>query len=289
MPPGWLCIRTTGCVWLPPAELRREDPVDPELVAGAVGLPVLGVDRPVPDAHAAVVGQRHRGAVVGAVRRAEVARPSADEALLLGDRAVHLGGLGSRGQPRHVGMRPGVVAEQEALRGDGRTVDGPGVSLTPMSKNVAATPLSRRIDRIASVLAPGPSSKVSATVFPAPGAKCWTPGRGGRAADRRLGEDLRRGDGRGVDGQHLRRGPRSFGQRRAGGGWLGAACAVGVASASAITTATTTWRRPGRRRGRRAFICSPPVRWCGADGGLAASRRQDTSVHASDLPPERDR
>jgi hypothetical protein len=51
-----------------------------------------------------------------------------------------------------------------------RTVAGRTLSLTPTLKNVAITPWSRRIRRMASVLAPGPSSKVRATVRPLPGA-----------------------------------------------------------------------------------------------------------------------
>src|SRR3954454_22291876 len=63
------------------------------------------------------------------------------------------------------------------------TVEGRELSLMPMSKKVAGTRLAVRICRIASVLAPGPSSKVSATVLPAPGALRWTPrGAGGHAA-----------------------------------------------------------------------------------------------------------
>jgi hypothetical protein len=39
-----------------------------------------------------------------------------------------------------------------------------------MLKNVAVTPAELKIERILEVLAPGPSSNVSATVLPLPGA-----------------------------------------------------------------------------------------------------------------------
>jgi hypothetical protein len=56
-----------------------------------------------------------------------------------------------------------------------RTSVGRTEALTPMVRNVAGTPYRCRIDRIAGVLTPGPSSKVRATVFPLPGALCRTP------------------------------------------------------------------------------------------------------------------
>src|SRR6476661_390178 len=55
------------------------------------------------------------------------------------------------------------------------TVEGLTAWFTPMLKNVAATPASSRIAMTASVLAPGPSSNVRATVLPLPGAKWLTP------------------------------------------------------------------------------------------------------------------
>jgi hypothetical protein len=56
-----------------------------------------------------------------------------------------------------------------------RTYAGRTEALTPMLKNVAGIPYRCRIDRIAGVVTPGPSSKVSATVLPAPGAVRCTP------------------------------------------------------------------------------------------------------------------
>jgi hypothetical protein len=44
-----------------------------------------------------------------------------------------------------------------------------------MLKNVAGIPACWRMDRIAIVDTPGPSSKVSATVLPEPGAEVCTP------------------------------------------------------------------------------------------------------------------
>ena len=53
-----------------------------------------------------------------------------------------------------------------------------------MLKNVAGTPYLARIDRMLAVLAPGPSSKVRATVFPLPGADLWAPyGAAGQLVD----------------------------------------------------------------------------------------------------------
>ena len=45
----------------------------------------------------------------------------------------------------------------------------------PMLKNVAGTPYRARIDKMLAVLAPGPSSKVRATVLPLPGAALRAP------------------------------------------------------------------------------------------------------------------
>ena len=45
----------------------------------------------------------------------------------------------------------------------------------PMLKNVAGTPYDARIGKMLGVLAPGPSSKVSATVLPPPGAALLAP------------------------------------------------------------------------------------------------------------------
>src|SRR6516162_10439971 len=45
----------------------------------------------------------------------------------------------------------------------------------PRLKNVAGTPYRARIDTMLAVLAPGPSSKVRATVLPLPGAALFAP------------------------------------------------------------------------------------------------------------------
>src|SRR5512146_1252898 len=54
----------------------------------------------------------------------------------------------------------------------------------PRLKNVAGTPYLARIDKMLAVLAPGPSSKVSATVLPLPGADLCAPyGAAGQLVD----------------------------------------------------------------------------------------------------------
>ena len=52
-----------------------------------------------------------------------------------------------------------------------RVTCGAAVSWAPVSKNVPVTPLDRMISAMASMLGPGPSSKVRATVLPVPGAE----------------------------------------------------------------------------------------------------------------------
>jgi hypothetical protein len=62
-----------------------------------------------------------------------------------------------------------------------------------MLKKVAVTPAELKIERIREVLAPGPSSNVSATVLPLPGAYEFTPyGAAGQPVDTR-GETTRGG------------------------------------------------------------------------------------------------
>ena len=54
----------------------------------------------------------------------------------------------------------------------------------PRLKNVAGTPYRARIDKMPAVLAPGPSSKVRATVLPLPGAVLRAPyGAAGQLVD----------------------------------------------------------------------------------------------------------
>jgi hypothetical protein len=54
----------------------------------------------------------------------------------------------------------------------------------PRLKNVAGTPYRARIDKMLAVLAPGPSSKVRATVLPPPGAALCVPyGAAGQLVD----------------------------------------------------------------------------------------------------------
>src|SRR5215472_7097791 len=55
------------------------------------------------------------------------------------------------------------------------TSAGRAAWLAPMLKNVAGTPYCWRIERIALVVLPGPSSNVRATVLPDPGADELTP------------------------------------------------------------------------------------------------------------------
>src|SRR3954462_7576083 len=117
------------------------------------------------------------------------------------------------------------------------TVDGRAFSLMPMSKKVAGTRLAVRIWRIAPVLAPGPSSKVSATVLPAPGALRWTPkGAGGHAATAAARACGGGGPAAGPpastsDGGH---GPSGNGWGGGGcGGGTGAACAIGTVAVQA--------------------------------------------------------
>ena len=63
--------------------------------------------------------------------------------------------------------------ERDQVRGalaSARTSDGRAAMLTPMLKNVAGTLYRASTAKMAAVLAPGPSSNVSATVFPLPDA-----------------------------------------------------------------------------------------------------------------------
>jgi hypothetical protein len=64
-------------------------------------------------------------------------------------------------------MRPRCASE--------RTSEAWAAAFWPMLKNVAVIPAELRIDSILAVLLPGPSSKVSATVLPPPGAAEYTP------------------------------------------------------------------------------------------------------------------
>ena len=65
-----------------------------------------------------------------------------------------------------------------------RTRLGRAAMFWPMLKNVAGMPYRARIDKMLAVLAPGPSSKVSATVLPLPGAALLAPyGAAGQLVD----------------------------------------------------------------------------------------------------------
>ena len=93
---------------------QRDDPVHPVGRGRAVGLPVLGVHRPYPEFHPALLRQAERARVVCAARRPERAWRGSDQGPLLGDGPVHLRGLRGGGQGGHVRVVPGVVAEQVA-------------------------------------------------------------------------------------------------------------------------------------------------------------------------------
>src|SRR5579864_836279 len=65
-----------------------------------------------------------------------------------------------------------------------RTCDGRAALFSPRLKNVAVTCAELKIERICAELLPGPSSKVSATVLPPPGAAEYTPnGAGGQPVE----------------------------------------------------------------------------------------------------------
>jgi len=130
----------------------------------------------------------------------------------------------------------------------------------PMLKNVAGTPYSARIDKMLAVLAPGPSSKVSATVLPLPGAALCAP----YGAAGQLAHTCREVTCGGVATWPLgisAGGP--AGPSLPGGGWVAAAAGSTVnapvtpraiaAAKSRIEEADTGASRPapaGRRHGR---------------------------------------
>ncbi len=137
-----------------------------------------------------------------------------------------------------------------------RTVAGRTFSLIPMSKKVARTCFSARIRRIASVLRPGPSSNVSATVRPVPGAVHRTPsGAGGQPTAR-------------VDpvagGATVAGSAASTSDRGGCPGGAGAAWAAGPVVASVRTAVRTSSTRPDRWARRLVFICAAPS--VGVDG-----------------------
>src|SRR5687768_4451195 len=102
-----------------------------------------------------------------------------------------------------------------------------------MLKNVAATPAFFKICMTASVLVPGPSSKVRATVLPLPSAKWLTPypaaGQGAAAWTETLGTGTRTVAGSAARTSDGGQGP-AGNERDDGWGPLGAsgvACAAG--------------------------------------------------------------
>ena len=156
-----------------------------------------------------------------------------------------------------------------------RTVAGQAFSLMPMSKKVARTCFSARTRSIATVLRPGPSSKVSATVRPVPGAvRCTPSGAGGQPTARvetvSGGATVAGSAASTSDGGH---GP---GSASVGGGCggTGAAWAAGPVITSARTDAMTSSARPLRRACRLVRIPRHPS--VGVDAGELPSRARHT-------------
>src|SRR5512142_386734 len=116
-----------------------------------------------------------------------------------------------------------------------RTRLGWAAMFWPMLKKVAGTPYLRRIDRMLAVLAPGPSSKVRATVLPLAGAALRAPyGTAGPLVE--ICGELTCG---GVATWPLGiRAGGPAGPSLPGGGWV--AAAAGVAKAPIVPRASAT-------------------------------------------------
>src|SRR5579875_1548111 len=130
------------------------------------------------------------------------------------------------------------------------TRDGRAAMSWPMLKNVAGTPYRARIDKMLAVLAPGPSSKVRATVLPLPGATLLGPyGAAGQLVDT-CGEMACGGVATWPSGISAG-GP--AGPSLPGGGWV--AAAAGAAKAAIAPTAVAA--ASSRHREADTVISNP--------------------------------
>src|SRR5215207_1993279 len=169
-PAGGLCRSTTGCCWLPPAMARETirstqyDDVDVPAFQSSVSTDQFHTAMRRCWARLSVVelyspygGRNRHGAMptrafCSAVARSiSLAWPDALSVGICGWSHVWL--------PRTC---PLTASERTSV---GRTAE-----FKPRLKNVAGTPFCCRMDRIAAVVTPGPSSNVRATVLPTPGA-----------------------------------------------------------------------------------------------------------------------
>src|SRR5215217_785361 len=175
-PPGWLCMRITGWVWLPPARaratMRSTHTWDDEPLAcqSRVSTDQFHTCIPRDEATFSVValyapygGRKKHGEAPTRDRCCAVARSIA-AACPVADRPVMSG-------CDHVWLPSVKPCECSTCTSSGRTV-----MFAPMLKNVPATPASSSTRIIAAVSGPGPSSKVRATVRPLPGAELWMTG-----------------------------------------------------------------------------------------------------------------
>jgi hypothetical protein len=145
----------------------------------------------------------------------------------------------------------------------------------PMLRNVAVTPAELKIERILAVVAPGPSSNVSATVLPLPGAEEFTPyGAAGQPVDT-CGETTRGGDATRPFGISAG-GP--AGPSCEGGGWAAAVACVRVADGS-----------PALVRGADLLIVGGPTHMRGMSSGMTRKKgAEGEQKKAPDLHVEPD-
>src|SRR4051812_18740507 len=174
-PPGWLCIRITGCVWLPPAcarlTMRSTHTWAPEPAAcqSRVSTDQFHTCIPREAARLSVVvlyapygGRKKHGELPTSERCwADVRSISAPCAV---DES-----------PVKSGCDQEWLPSAKSCEFSTCTRSGREVMFTPMLKKVPATPASSSTRIIAAVSGPGPSSKVRATVLPVPGAELRTP------------------------------------------------------------------------------------------------------------------
>src|SRR4051794_35135389 len=291
LPAGELCIRTTGWAWVPPAwarlmiRLTQNESPDPLAFQSSVSTDQFQTLMLRAWARLSVVllyepygGRKKHGGLPtklicsAVVRSISVAWSAADSVVM-------------SGWP-HEWLPSTNPWAASCCTSAGRTV-----WLTPMLKNVAATPSSWRIGRISAVLVPGPSSKVRATVLPIPGAELFTPdptaGQEAAAWGVTCGAPVIAGSAASTsDGGQ---GPASSDGHEGGGG-VGAAPAAGVVSEKAPTRRTAMRRRP-MRRCAVAMLNHAPGRCGAASSALDSAHRtcpsRDRAVRMCSAGPTR--